>query len=159
MALFRSKRIRRTRDGRFELRLPAEERQLLATLAPQLKALIEEEGGEPSLRRLFPTAYANDAEADAEYQRLMRDDLVASRLATLDIVVETATQTSVSEDELVAWMSAINALRLVLGTRLDVSETLDIEQEVADDHPMASAYAVYGWLSFVLEEIVAALSS
>ena len=36
-----------------------------------------------SLRRLFPTAYHNDAKKDAEYQRLMREELLASRLSSI----------------------------------------------------------------------------
>jgi hypothetical protein len=53
-------------------------------------------------------------------------------------------------------MGAVNDLRLVLGTRLDVSEemlgTLD------PSSPDADAMAVYQYLSFLLESIVEALS-
>ena len=52
-------------------------------------------------------------------------------------------------------MGAVNSLRLVLGTRLDVSEDMD---EVDPDHPEAPAFAVYQYLSFLLETIVASLT-
>ena len=60
-----------------------------------------------------------------------------------------------TEEQLSAWLGAVNDLRLVLGTRLDVSEEpLDIE---ADD-PDAPAYAVYEYLGFLLSEVVDALT-
>ena len=52
-------------------------------------------------------------------------------------------------------MTALNDLRLVLGTRLDVSEdTVEVEPD-DDDAP---AYAVYGYLSYLLGEVVDALA-
>src|SRR5947209_5095809 len=77
---------------------------------------------DPSLRRLFPTAYPDDAERDREYRQLVGDELVERRRAALDTLLATVDASSVSEDDLAAWMGAINDLRLVLGTRLDVSE-------------------------------------
>ena len=42
----------------------------------------------------IPPAYTDDAEADADYQRLMREDLEASRLAALDAVEARSTPPS-----------------------------------------------------------------
>ena len=39
---------------------------------------------DPSVRRLFPTAYHEDPERDREYQQLVRDELLERRLAALD---------------------------------------------------------------------------
>ena len=157
--IFASQPIRRSRRGDFDIRLPAEERRLLAHLVPQLRELLDEPSttADPSLRRLFPTAYADDAERDAEYQRLVHDDLVDRRRAALDTVESTIDATRMTEDELTAWMGAVNDLRLVLGTRLDVSEETDLR--VDPDDPDAGALAVYGYLGFLLEHIVQALSS
>jgi hypothetical protein len=52
-------------------------------------------------------------------------------------------------------MGAINDLRLVLGTRLDVTEEME---GVAVDDPRAPALAVYQYLTYLLSEIVQALS-
>ena len=41
-------------------------------------------------RRLFPPAYADDAEADDEYRRLMREELLEGKLAALRVVEESA---------------------------------------------------------------------
>ncbi|HJP65028.1 MAG TPA: hypothetical protein VKA30_01840, partial [Actinomycetota bacterium] len=62
--------MRRTRRGRFELRLPREERDAIRGLPDQLRELLETE--DPSLRRLFPPAYEDDVPKSEEYRRLVR---------------------------------------------------------------------------------------
>lgn len=157
MALFRRRHLfERRPDGRFDLRLAADERQLLAGLADQLGALLDGEPEDPALRRLFPAAYHDDAEREAEWQLLMGDDLRDSRRAALETLRVTATRTEVTEDEVTAWMQAVNALRLVLGTRLDVTEE-DTGDRPADD-PDAPAFALYGFLSYLLDRTVDSLS-
>ena len=54
-------------------------------------------------------------------------------------------------------MRALNDLRLVLGTRLDVQEDTFLE-ELPPDDPRAPALAVYGYLSWTQEQLIAALS-
>jgi hypothetical protein len=154
--MFAPRRIKRTGPTTFRIRLPDEERQLLASLVPQLRQLLETDLSDPSLKRLFPTAYAEDPELEEEYRELTRDDLVESRRQTLETVAATATADEVDEEQLLGWMGAVNDLRLVLGTRLDVSEDTDFD--VDPEHPDAPGLAVYGYLGYLLEEIVAALS-
>jgi Domain of unknown function (DUF2017) len=156
MGIFRSeRRISGQRDGTFALALPDNERQLLRELVGQLRDVLLATTEDPTLRRLFPTAYPNDAERDREYQVLVRDELLAKRLAALDIVEETVSATELDEEQVTAWMGALNDLRLVLGTRLDVDEQLP---ELDADDPLAPAYAVYEYLGFLLSEVVDALS-
>jgi hypothetical protein len=156
MALGR--RVRRTRKGDFEIRLPDAERRLLGALVPQLRAALTEgeQATDPTLRRLFPTAYADDAALDAEYHGLVHDDLLARRLAALATVEATVDESRLDEEALLAWMGTVNDLRLVLGTRLDVSEETDLAPD--DDDPDAGPLAVYAYLGFLLESIVEALS-
>jgi len=154
MSLFRRHRVRRTRAGRYEIHLPEPERTLLGNLADQLRGLLLETTDDPSLRRLFPTAYHDDPDRDREYQQLVRDELLERRLAALATLDATLAADELDEEGLTAWLSSLNDLRLVLGTRLDVSEDrIDIE---ADD-PDAPAYAVYEYLGFLLSEVVDAL--
>ena len=155
--------VRRRRDGAYDVRLRGWESDLLSSLVPQLRELLTAGSGggadaaavDPSLKRLFPTAYADDAELDAEYQSLVRDDLLEGRLAALDKVEETLDADVITEEQLLAWMGAVNDLRLVLGTRLDVSEEMD---EMDPDDPDAPLFAAYGYLGWLLENIVAALA-
>ena len=146
--------VRRGRDGTFLLRIGEDERDLIASLARQLRELLtsdETDGTE----RLFPPGYANDPDRDQEYQQLTHDELLTKRLASVDIVEQTVSETSLSEDQLSAWMGAVNDLRLVLGTRLDVSEDMD---DIELDDPRAPAFAVYHYLTHLLGEIVNALA-
>ena len=156
MALFDSRRIRRTRKGDFEVRLSADERDLLRSVAPQLQDLLDGDLDDPGLRRLFPAAYAQDPERDAEYQAMVRDDLADKRRASVEILVDTIDATRLDEAQLLAWMGAVNDLRLVLGTRLDVSEEMDLIPDPS--HPEAGLLSLYGYLGYLLETLVEAVS-
>ncbi|HEX2384077.1 MAG TPA: DUF2017 family protein [Acidimicrobiales bacterium] len=146
--------IRRARDGSFQLRLTDDERDLVVDLATQLRELLvsEERDG---LERLYPPAYANDPERDSEYRAMVHDELLQKRLEAVDVVEQTVAATSLTEEQVMAWMGAINDLRLVLGTRLDVTEDQDFPPL---DDPSAPAFAVYQYLTHLLAEIVHALS-
>ena len=152
------RRIKRSRKGGFDLRLPESERQLVSSLVGQLRNVLTgaDMAADPGLRRLFPSAYADDAARDAEYREMVHDDLLAARLDALDVVAATVGASNLDEAQLLAWMGAINDLRLVLGTRLDVSEETAFDAD--PDDPDAPALAVYQYLSFLLESIVDALS-
>lgn len=154
--LFDNRRIRRTRKGDFEVRLSADERDLLRSVAPQLAELLEGDLDQPGLRRLFPAAYANDPELDAEYQEMVRDDLAERRRASVRTLLESIDATRLDEEQLLAWMGAVNDLRLVLGTRLDVSEDMDAVPDPSD--PDAGLLSLYGYLGYLLETLVEAIS-
>lgn len=152
-------RVKRVRGGRFALRISGAERDVLRSLPAQLRQLMtgHDVGANPDLRRLFPAAYPDDPEKAAEYDAMVRDDLVAQRLAAIDVMERTIDSDRLSEEELLAWLSSINDLRLVLGTRLDVAEDLS-ELDVTADDPRAESLALYAYLSLLEEDAVAALS-
>ena len=152
------RRVRRTRRGDYALRLPGAEREMLRRLPAQMRELLEDDEPDPALRRLFPPAYADAAHAefDAEYQRYMHDDLVQRRLAALAVMEETLDAERLDEAQLTAWMGALNDLRLVLGTRLDVSEDAGPDLDPSDPRaPLVPLYSYLGWLQ---EQVVEALS-
>ena len=155
MMLFR--RVRRTRRGDFQVRLPAEERDLLRSLPGQLRQLLGTD--DPALERLFPPAYADDAAADEEYRRLMRDDLVQARAGALEVMAATIDADRLTEDELTAWLSAINDLRLVFGTRLDVTEDMYEDPPTEPDDPRTRPFALYSYLGWLEEQVVEALAA
>jgi hypothetical protein len=150
--------VQRVRDG-YAINLGDDERQLITRLLTELSQLLMGESDDPRLVRMFPPAYhlADDAEADAEYQRLMREELVASRLTGIS-TVNAALQSPepVDEESMVAFVQAINGLRLVLGTMLDVSEDLDPD-DIDDDDPLAGEHHLYSFLSWLLDWAVRAL--
>ncbi|MFN2589602.1 MAG: DUF2017 family protein [Actinomycetota bacterium] len=148
-------RVRRTRRGTFELRLPPEERAILRSLPAELRDLLESD--DPALQRLFPVAYPDDPERAAEFEEMVRDDLLAQRRSALDVMEATLNAKRIDEDQLTAWLGAINDVRLVLGTRLEVTEDMDPDDVTSDD-PRAPALALYYYLGWLEEQIVAVLA-
>ena len=153
----RRARIRRTRSGRFTLKLPDDERRLVRQLLGELRDLLAAGPDDPRLRRLYPPAYPDDPDKDAEFARYMHAELAASRAEAIATVEATLDAANLDRDEVQAWMQALNSLRLVLGTALDVSED-DDPWDVDPNDPDARSYALYGYLGFLLEEIVQAQS-
>ena len=150
--------IRRTRKGDFEVRLGADEREVITNVLGQLaEALRGDASADPGFKRLFPVAYAQDAEKETEYRELVGDELVQKRLASIETAAAALQEQRIDEERLLALMGAVNDLRLVLGTRLDVSEETDLVVDPTD--PEAGAYALYGYLGFLLETCVDAISS
>jgi hypothetical protein len=153
-----SGRIERNRRGEFRLRLPAAEREALRAMPDQLQSLLVESPDDPTLHRLFPRAYQDDPEREEEYRGLMRDELLEQHLSSLRVMEETVDADRLTEEQAVAWLSALNDLRLVLGTRLDVSEDT-YGEEVDERDPRFPALAMYSYLGFLQEQLVQALSS
>ncbi len=147
-------RVVREPEGKFRLELPREEREVLRTLPAHLRELLAEEGA-PALRRLFPPAYADDPEREAEFREMVRDDLVETKLAAIATMEATIDAERLSEEELLAWLGALNDLRLVLGTRLDVSEETDFEDFEGDAREGVAA--LYWYLGTLEEDVVEAL--
>jgi hypothetical protein len=148
--------IRRRRDGRYAVKLDPSVRAVLVTMAEQLAPILGP--NEPMTRRLFPPAYAGDDEGGAErdYRKLVDEALVNHHREDFTLMAQTAQSDILTESELTAWLSAVGSLRLVLGTRLDVSEDM-----VAPDpeDPTAPEYALYellGQLQFLMIEVLAA---
>jgi hypothetical protein len=134
--------MERAADGGIELRLSGEERRLLVGLAAELRSLLEGETGDPSLRRLFPPAYEDEQDEDG-YRALMGAELLEGRRGALELLARTAEQERLSAEEADAWLRALNDLRLVLGTRLDVQEDTLLD-ELRPDDERAAGLAVYG---------------
>lgn len=161
MARFESRRnqvARRRADGRFDLVLDARLRETISSLLSELDELIATEPDDPGLRRLQPPAYADDAERDAEYQLLAGDELRTSRREAIDAVRRSLEAEHLGEDELWAWLQSLNALRLVVGTRLDVSED-GHEVDVDPEDPSAPLWSIYQFATWTQHEVVRALGT
>jgi Domain of unknown function (DUF2017) len=148
-------RIERTAEG-VALHLPLQEQGLLRGLATDLVTTLGEAPGDPSLRRLSPPAYDDEAD-ERGYREIMGAELASGRVQALDLLSATAGNERLSPDEAEAWLRALNDLRLVLGTRLDVQEDSLLDRIDSDD-PDAAGLAVYAYLSWLQEQLVEALS-
>jgi hypothetical protein len=147
--------IKAQKDGTYRVELPDEERDVLASLPEQLREALE--AGEPTLYRLFPPAHVDDDAANEDYAHLVGPGLVDGKLLALAELERSAHATRLDEEQLGAWLGALESLRLVLGTQLDVHEGSYGALDPAD--PDAPRLALYHWLSWLQEEVVQALSS
>jgi hypothetical protein len=147
--------VARTSRGDFRLQLSSEERALLRSLPAQLRDLLGTD--DPGLRRLTPPAYPDDATKEAEYRDLVGGELDTGRRRSLEVMEATIDAERLDEEQISAWLGALNDLRLVLGTRLDVTEEM-YEEGIPESDPRAPAFAVYQYLGWLEEQIVAALA-
>ncbi|HEX2292747.1 MAG TPA: DUF2017 family protein [Gaiellaceae bacterium] len=146
--------IEREGDG-VRLDLRPEERALLRQVAGELEALLAGQPDDPSLRRLFPPAHEDDA-LEQEYRELTRPQLDDGRRRALETLGETADAGRLTAEEADAWLRVLNDARLVLGTRLDITEDYDWDELERD--PRAPELAVYAYLSWIQEQLVEALA-
>jgi len=153
--VFVPRQIERDGAGGVRLRFHEGEVILLRELLGELEALLEDPD-DPALRRLFPQAH-DDPESEEQYRSLVRDQLLAGRSKALSVVRDTLDKETLDADEADAWLRALNDLRLVLGTRLDVTEDLDYES-IDLNEPRGRDLAVYGYLSWLQEQLVEALA-
>lgn len=145
------------RDGAgFVVALSPDEAELVARLLGELSELLADDAPNSLLDRLFPVVHPADPAEEAEYQRLMRPELVESKRAAI-ATVERALDGDGRFDEagLLAFMQAVNSVRLVLGTMLGIS---DDEQPDEDDDEAPYEMQLYVYLSWLLEWTVRAMS-
>lgn len=141
------------RGGGYRFRLDEGERQIVSDLCRQLRAAIELD--DPGAARLFPAAYRDDADANAEYDGLVREGLVDGRLTAIRQVEDTLTASELDDAQAAAWCGVLNDLRLVLAERLELTEETPVERLAHTD----ARYAIYAWLTYVQGSFVDALAS
>ena len=123
---------------------------------------------DPALARLLPDAYRPDAtdepgfdadEAATEFRRYTEADLRAGKRAHAATVLETLQalppggRLRLDRTQADAWLGTLNDLRLVLGTRLEVTDD-PLEQPLPQDEELAHALQVYGWLGWLQESLL-----
>jgi hypothetical protein len=147
---------RRRRDGSIELRLGEDERAVVADLLGQLREAMLADADDPLLARLFPPAYVDDPEKEAGFRVLARDELLEKRLAAIEEVESSLGERTIDAERAGSWLRSLNALRLVLGTRLDVKED-DERRSIGPDDPEFPAWWLYELLSVLVDDLVGAL--
>jgi hypothetical protein len=161
-------RFRRHGDG-LVVSITEAEAELLRSIPDELRSVLEAPPSpdDPVRNRLFPRAYLDPTQEDAEreWQELVHPELVRERVAALALLTSTLeraerrggrVEVELSADEAQAWLGMVNDARLALGTRLGVTEELDYE-ELDEEHPDAAAHAVYGWLTWLEGDLVETL--
>ena len=117
---------------------------------------------DPALARLLPDAYGDDEAAATEFRRFTEGDLRGGKrtnagvvLATLAPLAGSGGRLVLDRDQADAWLGCLNDLRLVLGTRLEVTEETDVVPD--GDDPRAHALQVYGWLGWLQESLLSVI--
>jgi hypothetical protein len=147
--------------------LSASERDLLAAWVPeQLRTVYEsDDDDEPARNRLFPVAYLDPTEEDAEteWRALVYPELLRARLDALERVVGTvgsaepgrrgAVVVELGPDDVSALLGVLNDARLALGTVLGVSDDSELGNRDPDD-PTGQAEMIYLWLTHLEGELI-----
>ena len=151
--------VTRLDETSYSLNIDASDRTTLNGLLDQLRDVLMHDSSSDIARRLFPAAYHQDEQHEQEYQRLMRDELLSSRLASLSLTTSLLERDTNSDsvvltaDELDALMRSVNSLRLVLGTLLEVDED-EFEAHLDENEPDYGQYQLYSYLGWLLDWIV-----
>jgi hypothetical protein len=112
---------------------------------------------DPALARLFPNGYTDDEHASADFRRFTEQDLRATKIAALATVRENLNdwtgKSTVSAQQAQDWLKALNDLRLVLGTRLEITDEVEIDFEA--DEP---GIHLYNYLTFLQGTLIDSLT-
>ena len=142
----------------YVVHLGKDERALLVRLCEELREVVTGPADPASVQRLFPVVHPDEPGMEAEYQRLMRDELIASRLGAIEVVVEVlgggGRRLTLDEAQLHALVQSVNGVRLVLGTVLEVSDDDEDRPELVGQ----PEYELYAYLSWLLDSAVRAMS-
>jgi len=112
------------------------------------------------LARLLPDFPREDATLSGGLRALHEPELLAVKDGVAAVVLETCParggRIRLTDEQAQAWLSALNDVRLALGTVLEVTE--DMPDELPADDPRAPHLVVYHWLTWVQESLIQALA-
>jgi hypothetical protein len=160
----------RTAEGGWTAWIATSDSFSLEKLPDQLRPILEApDFSDAVVSRLFPRAYTTDPDAEEEYQRLLRQDLVRQKLNALqafertvesakkiDTQIGTVLVIKLSDEDLALWLGFLHDMRTVLGTCLDISDD-DWHQSFSPEDPNAMEWVTLEWLSYLEENILDAL--
>jgi Domain of unknown function (DUF2017) len=131
---------------------------MVRNMAAQLRELYASDAAsdDPAVARLFPTPYLDDPLASMEFDGRMADALRQSRLQAIETVERTAEARHLTVEEADAWIRTLNDARLVLGTRLEVTEE-STEEDFRDDPFRPGLFQLYLVLGSIVDQLVRTL--
>lgn len=114
----------------------------------------------PDFHRLDPDNPTREAlDSAAALRSLHEPGLLDAKVGVAAVVLQTMPpeggEVRLTYEQADAWLSALNDVRLALGTALDVTD--DMPDELPEDDPRAPHLGVYHWLTWVQESLVQAL--
>jgi hypothetical protein len=150
----------RRRKGRFSVTLGSRERELLSELCRQTRELLDAEdpSSDPSVARLFPAAYKDDPLRSLEFETNLGDAPKNGKLGAIETLERTLDAKELSEEELLQWMGAVNDFRLLLGTRIEITEEAT-ERDFPEGDPNHDGFQVYVYLTWLEDRMLRALNA
>jgi len=110
------------------------------------------------LARLLPDFSTDDEDLSAGMRSLHEPELIDAKDGAAQVILETLApaggKVELTPAQADAWLTALNDIRLALGTALDVSE--DMPEQLPPDDPRGAHLGVYQWLTFVQDALVQA---
>jgi len=145
----------RTPEG-VRVRLPAGTGEALRQLLPQLREVLEggDASSDPALARVFPAAYPEDPLRSLEFETVVGPELLRGRLDAIRAMDASLDAEILDDDRLLAWHATLNGLRLVLGTRLGITEDTTEDDLSEEDRPAFELYRDLSWLEGWLVEVL-----
>lgn len=141
-------------SGRIELTMDPREAEALSVV-PGLLESVGETGSDPGADRLDQAPYPDDPEANAEFRRLMAEEMAQSRAAdrsAFSLTVELSPHgVTLSPGEAEAWLRVLAEARLVLAARLGIEKD-GWEDTFPEDDPSVALLHYLGWLQQSLAE-------
>jgi hypothetical protein len=109
---------------------------------------------DPALRRLFPNPYPHDPKAASDYRRYTENESRRRKIDDAEVVgraLLAGPPIRVPLAELSSWLKTLNALRLVLASRLgiDDAEAMEDLQALPDDDPRVMVASIMDWLAYL----------
>ena len=168
--------FQRSTQGKVTLNLNDDERTILLDLYRQMQELLEtpdvpqssdplavlvgldgptQAPSDPAVARLFPSAYSDDDVAAADFRRYTEPDLRNQKLSNLELVSKLLNgdldKLELNQEQVDAWLRSLNDLRLVLGTRIGIT---DEYREELQDEP---GFHLYDYLTYLQGTLIDAL--
>ena len=146
--------IRRIGEDTFENLLRDEEKELLLILPDLVEEAILMNS--PYVTRLFPPTYPFDDSAQNIIERATTKSLAEKHIELLTCFAKTLNKATLSTSDVVVWTGAINDIRLLMGTALDVCEDMDLPKE---DDPRFEDFVIYNYLSWLQSSLLEFLAN
>ena len=173
----------RTVTGKITGRLDPVEQALLRSLIIQLAQLLHatdnseiqdpiaqlvgieelaERPADPALLRLFPDAYRDDQSAANDFRRYTQAGLRAKKTSRADEVVaildRADNKIELSAEEAEIMLAVMNDTRLVLASRLGLTDELSLDQLLVEEADQGGPAHLYEWLTWLQETLVRAIT-
>ncbi|MFD7842644.1 oxidative stress transcriptional regulator AosR [Nocardia sp. NPDC004340] len=123
---------------------------------------------DPRLARLLPDFHrpepgspdAERADLNSALRSLHEPEIIESKVAAGRVVLDTLPPQGgrivINPEQADAWLTALNDVRLALGTALDIDA--DTPEHFPDDDPRGPSLEVYHWLTWMQDSLIQALA-